>query len=64
MADRRKAHRPVAVDRRSGIDRRQAGQTHFGRGTSEFSQLVNRTFAVLRQAETRGNSSLESEGAE
>jgi hypothetical protein len=51
MADRRKTSRPVEVDRRSGVDRRQPGQTYFGRGNNGFSELVNRTFAVIRENE-------------
>jgi len=55
--DRRKTPRPGSVDRR------QPGQQSFGRGNSAFSELVNRTFAVLRQNESRQEKS-SAEGAE
>jgi hypothetical protein len=55
--DRRKTPRPGSVDRR------QPGQQSFGRGTSEFSELINRTFAVLRKVETQNGLITDSEEA-
>jgi len=55
--DRRKAPRP------GSIDRRQPGQQSFGRGTSEFSQLINRTFAVLRKVQAQNGLTTDSEEA-